>query len=74
MRPHEAEKVTGAQLNTLYDAIKQHLKQDDEGTKLFVPAEREWIKFRKAECRFVSETGAMVYPGFFGTMHPLVVS
>ena len=53
-----------AELNALYKLIKQRLKNDTDTTKLLVAAQRAWVSFRDAECKFSTLTvsGGSVYP------------
>ena len=53
-----------AELNALYKLIKQRLKDDTDTTKLLVAAQRAWVGFRNAECKFstLALSGGSVYP------------
>jgi len=45
-------KEADKKLNALYKQIEARLKDDPDTTKLLVQAQRDWIKFRDAECSF----------------------
>jgi uncharacterized protein YecT (DUF1311 family) len=51
-------------LNVLYEQIKQRLKDDADTTKLLVAAQRAWVTFRDAECKFSTSgvSGGSAYP------------
>ncbi|GGF30112.1 hypothetical protein GCM10011611_40260 [Aliidongia dinghuensis] len=49
----QAYKQADAALNGLYQQAEQRLKNDSEQMKRLVAAERTWIAFRDAECKFV---------------------
>ena len=53
-----------AQLNTLYKQINQRLKDNPEGKKALLTAQRAWLGFRDAECGFAASgvKGGSVYP------------
>lgn len=53
-----------AQLNALYKQIEQRLKDDADTRNLLVAAQRGWVAFRDAECKFSSAgvTGGSAYP------------
>ena len=53
-----------AELNALYKLIKQRLKDDTDTTKLLVAAQRAWVSFRNAECKFstLAVSSGSVYP------------
>ncbi len=57
-------KKSDAELNALYKLIKQRLKDDTDTTKLLVAAQRAWVSFRDAECKFstLAVSGGSVYP------------
>ena len=57
-------KAADNELNAVYKQIKERLKDNAEATKLLVDAQRAWIGFRDAECKFSSSgvTGGSVYP------------
>jgi len=61
---NKAYQKSDAQLNTLYKQIRQRLKGDGEATKLFVVAQRAWVAFRDAECKFSTSgvSGGSIYP------------
>jgi len=59
-----AYQKSDAQLNALYKQIRQRLKGDGDATKLFVAAQRAWVSFRDAECKFSTSavSGGSIYP------------
>lgn len=61
-------KAVDARLNATYRQITARLKDDPEKTKLLVSAQKAWIAFRDAECRFA----ASGVEG--GSIHPMTVS
>ena len=60
----KAYKKSDAELNALYKQIKQRLKDNADATKLLVAAQRAWVTFRDAECKFSTSavSGGSVYP------------
>jgi uncharacterized protein YecT (DUF1311 family) len=52
------------ELNTLYQQITTRLKGDPDRKKLLLGAQRSWIAFRDAECKFSASgvEGGSVYP------------
>jgi uncharacterized protein YecT (DUF1311 family) len=60
----DAYKASDAKLNKLYRQITGRLKDDQDTTKLLVAAQKAWIAFRDAECKFSSSraTGGSIYP------------
>lgn len=52
------------ELNALYQQITSRLKSNPDSKKLLVGAQRSWIAFRDAECRFSASgvEGGSVYP------------
>ena len=50
----QAYEQANVELNSLYKQALQRLKDDDGQMKRMVAAERAWIGFRDAECKFVS--------------------
>ncbi len=60
----ESYKAIDAQLNNTYKEITARLKDDADGKKLLLDAQRAWIKFRDAECAFQASTvtGGSAYP------------
>ena len=56
------------ELNALYQQITTRLKGDPDGKKLLVGAQRSWIAFRDAECKFSASgvEGGSVYPLIYG--------
>jgi uncharacterized protein YecT (DUF1311 family) len=60
----QAYKKTDAELNALYRQIERRLKSDADTTKTLVAAQKAWLAFRDAECRFAASgvEGGSVYP------------
>jgi uncharacterized protein YecT (DUF1311 family) len=60
----QQNKVADKELNTLYQKITTRLKDKPEAKKLLVGAQRSWIAFRDAECKFSASgvAGGSVYP------------
>jgi uncharacterized protein YecT (DUF1311 family) len=52
------------ELNTLYQQITTRLKGNPDSKKLLLGAQRSWIAFRDAECKFSASgvEGGSVYP------------
>ena len=52
------------ELNALYQQITTRLKGNPDSKKLLVGAQRSWIAFRDAECKFSASgvEGGSVYP------------
>lgn len=52
------------ELNALYQQITARLQSDPDSKKLLVGAQRSWIAFRDAECKFSASgvEGGSVYP------------
>lgn len=50
-------KKADAALNTVYQQVRQRLKDDAEQTQRLVDAQKAWLVFRDAECKFVSRPG-----------------
>lgn len=59
-----ASKKSDNKLNELYKQIETRLKDDADTKTLFVQAQRDWVKFRDAECSFqtVGAAGGSVMP------------
>ncbi|WP_085713125.1 MULTISPECIES: lysozyme inhibitor LprI family protein [unclassified Pseudomonas] len=57
-------KAADKELNAVYQQITARLKDNAEGKKLLVSAQRAWIGFRDAECNFSASgvAGGSVYP------------
>jgi uncharacterized protein YecT (DUF1311 family) len=57
-------KAADKELNTVYQQITGRLKNNSDGKKLLVSAQRAWIGFRDAECKFSASgvAGGSVYP------------
>lgn len=62
-------KAADKELNTVYQQISGRLKANPDGKKLLVSAQRAWIGFRDAECKFSSSgvTGGSVYPWVYSS-------
>ncbi|TJW18158.1 MAG: DUF1311 domain-containing protein [Mesorhizobium sp.] len=63
-----AFKKSDKQLNELYKQIEGRLKDDADTKKLLVQAQRDWGRFRNAECSFQTEGAAG------GSVVPMLVS
>jgi len=59
-----AFKEADKKLNELYKQIEARLSDDAETKNLLVQAQRDWVKFRDAECSFqtASAAGGSVMP------------
>ena len=57
-------KESDKKLNTLYKQIESRLSDDADTKKLLVQAQRDWVKFRDAECSFqtAAAVGGSVLP------------
>lgn len=57
-------KAADKELNAVYQQITGRLKDNPEGKKLLVSAQRAWVGFRDAECMFSASgvAGGSVYP------------
>ncbi|MFJ2461898.1 lysozyme inhibitor LprI family protein [Pseudomonas neuropathica] len=62
-------KAADKELNTVYQQITGRLKDNPDGKKLLVSAQRAWLGFRDAECKFSSSgvTGGSVYPWVYSS-------
>ncbi|MDO9328191.1 MULTISPECIES: lysozyme inhibitor LprI family protein [unclassified Pseudomonas] len=60
----QQHKAADKELNALYQQITQRLKSNPDSKKLLLGAQRSWIAFRDAECKFASAgvEGGSVYP------------
>ncbi|AJO79726.1 MULTISPECIES: lysozyme inhibitor LprI family protein [Pseudomonas] len=60
-KQHEA---ADKELNRLYQRITQRLKDNPQGQRLLVDAQRAWLAFRDTECKFAASgvAGGSVYP------------
>ncbi|MHC8366052.1 lysozyme inhibitor LprI family protein [Pseudomonas sp. ZT5P21] len=60
----QQNKAADKELNALYQQIATRLKGSPDSKKLWVGAQRAWIGFRDAECRFSASgvEGGSVYP------------
>jgi len=56
------------ELNALYQQITSRFKSNPDGKKQLVGAQRAWVAFRDAECRFSASgvEGGSVYPLIYG--------
>jgi len=64
----QQNKAADKELNALYQQITGRLKTNPEAKKLLVSAQRAWIGFRDAECKF-SASGVAG-----GSVQPLIYS
>jgi len=64
----DAYKKSDAELNRAYKALRGTLKEDDNGTKKLIAAQRAWIAFRDAECSY---RGARTEGG---SVHPMIIN
>ncbi|MFJ5286217.1 lysozyme inhibitor LprI family protein [Pseudomonas sp. NPDC088429] len=57
-------KAADKELNAVSQQITGRLKDNPEGKKLLVSAQRAWVGFRDAECKFSASgvAGGSVYP------------
>ncbi|MBN6776197.1 lysozyme inhibitor LprI family protein [Pseudomonas granadensis] len=57
-------KAADKELNTVYQQITARLKDNPDGKKLLISAQRAWIGFRDTECKFSASgvAGGSVYP------------
>lgn len=62
-------KAADKELNAVYQQITGRLKDNPDGKKLLVSAQRAWLGFRDAECKFSSSgvTGGSVYPWVYSS-------
>ncbi|AXJ06069.1 urease-associated protein [Pseudomonas fluorescens] len=60
----QENKAADKELNTVYQQITARLKDNPDGKKLLVSAQRAWIGFRDAECKFSASgvKGGSMYP------------
>ncbi|MVV47301.1 DUF1311 domain-containing protein [Pseudomonas sp. PB120] len=60
----QQNKAADKELNALYQQITARLKSNPDSKKLLVGAQRSWVAFRDAECKFSSAgvAGGSVYP------------
>ncbi|WP_223435270.1 MULTISPECIES: lysozyme inhibitor LprI family protein [unclassified Pseudomonas] len=60
----QQNKAADKELNALYQQITARLKDSPESKKQLIGAQRAWIGFRDAECRFSASgvEGGSVYP------------
>lgn len=61
-------KAADAKLNKSYGEIMKRLSDDNDGKKLLQTAQRAWIAFRDAECKFSTEGSKD------GSIYPMLVS
>ena len=64
---NEALKRSDSQLNAVYKQIEALLKSDGDKTKMLIAAQRAWIAYRDAECKFAASgvAGGSVYPSVY---------
>jgi len=48
----QSHRKSDAELNALYKQVQQRLKDDASKSKLLTAAQRAWVVFRDAECKF----------------------
>ncbi|SDP29710.1 Uncharacterized conserved protein YecT, DUF1311 family [Pseudomonas arsenicoxydans] len=60
----QQNKAADKELNALYQQITNRLKSTPDSKKLLVGAQRSWVAFRDAECKFSSAgvEGGSAYP------------
>jgi uncharacterized protein YecT (DUF1311 family) len=60
----QQNKAADKELNALYQQITTRLKSNPDSKKLLIGAQRAWVAFRDAECKFSSAgvEGGSVYP------------
>ncbi|QAY87280.1 lysozyme inhibitor LprI family protein [Pseudomonas arsenicoxydans] len=60
----QQNKAADKELNVLYQQITNRLKSTPDSKKLLVGAQRSWVAFRDAECKFSSAgvEGGSAYP------------
>jgi uncharacterized protein YecT (DUF1311 family) len=60
----QQNKAADKELNALYQQITTRLKSSPDSKKLLIGAQRAWVTFRDAECKFSSAgvEGGSVYP------------
>jgi uncharacterized protein YecT (DUF1311 family) len=63
-----AFKKSDKKLNELYRQIETRLKDDADAKKLLIQAQRDWVKFRDAECSFQTAEAAG------GSMMPMLIA
>jgi uncharacterized protein YecT (DUF1311 family) len=63
-----AFKKSDKKLNELYKQIEARLKDDADSKKLLIQAQRDWVKFRDAECNFQTAGAAG------GSMMPMLIA
>ena len=63
-----AESQADAELNRLYQKIESKLSANPAAKHQFTVAQRAWIAFRDAECKFAASgvEGGSVYPQVYG--------
>lgn len=64
----QSYKQADAELNKQFKRIKGRLSGDAETLKLLVTAQREWLGYRDAECKFSASGSAQ------GSVYPLIYS
>jgi uncharacterized protein YecT (DUF1311 family) len=61
-------KETDAELNALYRQITVRLTANQQTTQSLVSAQKAWLLFRDAECKFVASASEG------GSVHPMIVT
>lgn len=61
-------KESDKKLNELYKQIEARLNDDADGKKLLIEAQRDWVEFRDAECKFRTAGSAR------GSVVPMLIS
>jgi uncharacterized protein YecT (DUF1311 family) len=64
----QAYKKSDAELNTVYKQIGGRLKDNKDGMRLLVTAQKSWLAFRDAECAFATSASAE------GSIYPMLVA
>ena len=59
-----AFKNADDELNSVYGDVVRRLKADEVAKKLLVATQKAWLRFRDAECAFISSasSGGSIYP------------
>ena len=63
----ETYETADAELNAKYQEIRQRLPGNDDARALLTAAQRNWIAYRDAECKFSSASvqGGSIYPTIY---------
>ena len=64
---NEALKRSDSQLNAVYKQIEALLKSDGDKTKMLIAAQRAWVAYRDAKCKFSASgvSGGSLYPSVY---------